>query len=152
MKRRAIHRRGLMLVEMLIVIGILAAFILVAGKLFTTTLRMTQTSHESSADVAAYESFARVIRRDAWGAAEVSALPQGGIAIKRGDGVVINWLADDGGAVVRRTGDNREPELRWPGLGGKVRLVADPAGVVVRSGDAGSRFASQLKLAGRGPA
>jgi hypothetical protein len=143
------QRRGVMLFEMLITIGLIAIFIALAGKLFTTTLRLTQTSDEASRTVAAYESALAALRRDAWGASEVVALPeQGGLRVTRGDGSAVTWSIDnDDDAMVRREGQSI---LRWPGVGAKASVHPDPAGILVRAGEDEIRLTSELLLARKG--
>ena len=142
------RRRGVMLLEMLITIGLLAIFIALAAKLFTTTLRLTQTSNEASRTVAAYESAVAALRRDAWGANEVAALPeQGGLRVTRGDGSAVTWSIDDDSAMVRREGQS---VLCWPEVGAKVSVHPDPAGILVRAGEDEIRLTSELLLARKG--
>ena len=139
---------GVTLVEMLIAIGLVAIFIAMAGKLFTTTLRLTQRSNDAARDVAAYESCASALRRDAWGAVEVVALTDGGggVRVVRGDGTAVTWGKDEEGAMVRREG---ESVLRWPGVAAKVTLHPDPAGILLRAGADEIRLTSQVLLARR---
>jgi Tfp pilus assembly protein FimT len=140
-----------MLFEMLITIGLIAIFIALAAKLFTTTLRLTQTSNEASRTVAAYESAVAALRRDAWGASEFVALPeQGAVRITRGDGSAVTWSIDnddDDNAMVRREGQS---VLRWPEVGAKVSVHPDPAGILVRAGEDEIRLTSELLLARKG--
>jgi hypothetical protein len=136
-----------MLFEMLITIGLLAIFIALAAKLFTTTLRLTQRSNDVARDVAAYESAMAAQRRDAWGARDVVALPeQGWLRVTRGDGSAVTWSIDDENAMVRREG---ESVLRWPEVGAKVSVHPDPAGILVRGGGDEIRLTSELLLMAR---
>ena len=143
-------RRGVMLIEMLITIGLVAIFLVVAGKLFSTTLRLTHSSQSAASNVAAFESCVAALRRDAWGAAETVLMPGVGVRITLGDGAVISWSADDDGALVRRIEGTSAPiARRWPGLGATVTLQPDGAGgLLVRAGDDEVRLVSQLGLAG----
>lgn len=141
---RPARRRGVMLLEMLITIGLIAIFIVMAGKLFTTTLRLTRTSNDAASDVSAYESSVAALRRDAWGAAEVTALPKGGgIRVARSDATAVTWSTDDEGALVRQEGQSVQ---RWPGVGGKVSLHAVSGGVLVRAGEDELRLTSEVLL------
>jgi len=149
---RSAARRGVMLLEMLIAIGMLAIFLVLAGKLFSTTLRLTHASHTATKDVALFESCVAALRRDAWSAAEMTALPHGGVRIRPGGraGATIDWSADNDGALVRRTEGTTVPNARrWPGMGTTLTLQPDGAGgLLVRAGDDEVRLVSQVVLAG----
>ncbi|MDQ3440400.1 MAG: hypothetical protein M3478_08645 [Planctomycetota bacterium] len=147
------RRRGVMLLEMLITIGVIAIFLVVAGKLFTTTLRLTHASQSAAKDIAIFESCVAALRRDVWGAAEMTAPAEGGVLIKRGDGASVTWSAEGDGALVRRGVDETSAEVarRWPGMAAKVSLHPDAAGLVVRAAgdDDELRLISQVLVARR---
>ena len=149
------RRHGMMLVEMLITIGVIALFLVLAGKLFTTTLRLTHASQRVAKDVALIDSCVAALRRDAWGAAEMTAIAGGGVRITQGDGAIFLWSADHDGALVRRTeGTSASDSRRWPGLGTTVTLQPDAGGgggggvLTVRAGEVELRLLSQVALAG----
>lgn len=139
-------RRGFLLVEMLIAIGMIGIFIIVSGKLFSTTLRLTHASQAATAGAATFESSARALRRDVWGAAEITVLPGGGVIIRQGDGASISWRAEDDGALVRRDEAAHPSVQRWPEMGTKVTLQPDRAGLVVRTGEGEMLLVSQVLL------
>jgi len=140
-----------MLLEMLITIGLVAIFLVLAGKLFTTTLRLTHTSNEAARDAAAFESCVAALRRDVWGAVEVVSTSEGKLSVLRGDKTIVTWGRDEEGAMVRRSGEaSAETVQRWPDVGVKVSLRPDPAGLIVRSGDDELRLASQVLLTRKG--
>lgn len=141
-------RRGVMLLEMLITIGLLAIFLVLAGKLFATTLRLTHAWSAAAREVAAYESCVAALRRDVWGAVDVTApAGGGGMRITRGEGTPITWSAEQDGALVRQEGAAVQ---RWPGLGAKVALHPDPDGMRLRAGEDELRLTSQVLLARKG--
>ncbi len=142
--------RGFLLVEMLITIGMIGIFIVVSGKLFATTLRLTHASHVAAGGVATFESSVRTLRRDVWGAAEITALPKGGMLIRQGDGASIIWTAEDDGALVRRDEALPPARRRWPGLGAKLTLHPHSGGLVVRAGDEEMLLVSQMLVAQAG--
>src|SRR5688500_8207016 len=93
-------RRGSWLVELLIVIGLIAAFLIVSARLFTTTMRLSQQSVESEARVARLDSAVRMLRADAWGASAMY-LDNGGVLMLEVDGRSIAWGSDADGALTR---------------------------------------------------
>ena len=146
--RGVFERAGFSLLEMLITIGLVAIFIVLAGKLFTTTLRLTRTSNDAARTVSAYEASVAALRRDAWGATEVTALPEGGgVRVARGDAEAVTWSSDGEGALVRREGQSVQ---RWPEVGAKLTLHPDDAGVLVRGDEDELRLASEVLLLRKG--
>ncbi len=140
-------RPGFLLVEMLITIGMIGIFIVVSGKLFATTLRLTHASHTAAGGVATYESCVQALRRDVWSAAEATAGSQGGIALQQGDGATISWSADEDGALVRREEASPPVARRWPGMATKLTLHPHGGGVIVRAGEDELLLVSQVRIA-----
>ncbi len=148
---RSCRYRGVLLVEMLVAIGLLGLFILVSGKLFSTTLRLTHASHTATGTVAAFESCVRALRSDVWSATEMMPLAGGGMRIVRGDGAVISWTTDADGALTRRGDDSHpEPERRWPALSKRLTMHPDAGGLIVRALDGEIYLISPVMLARAG--
>lgn len=143
------RRRGLMLLEMLITIGVFAIFLVLAGKLFAATLRLTHSSNIAARDMAAFESCVAALRRDAWDAVETTSLGGSGVRIRRGDGRTITWSEDDQGALVRSDEAGAEVARRWLGMGAKITVHANAAGLLVRASGDELRLVSQVLLARR---
>jgi len=145
---------GIALVEMLIAIGLIAVFLIISARLFTTTIRLSRQSHDAEERIARFDSAVRMLRSDVWGAAEMTGDAKGVLTIAR-DATSIVWRADETGALVRSetVGTHPPREQRWPDLGGRLTFrVEGPVLVVAgdeRSGRAGElRLVSQVRLAG----
>ena len=154
MTRFTRRARGIALVEMLVAIGLIAVFLVISARLFTTTIRLSRQSHDAEERIARFDSAVRMLRADAWGAAEMSVDAKGALRVAR-DGTSAVWRADETGALLRTETIGSDPprEQRWPDLGGRLTFrVEGPILVVAgdeRSGRAGElRLVSQVRLAG----
>ena len=149
--------RGIALVEMLIAIGLIAMFLIISARLFTTTIRLSRQSHDAEERIARFDSAVRMLRADAWGAANMSVDAKGVLTVAR-DRTSAVWRADETGALVRSetAGNDLLREQRWPDLGGSLNFQVEGPVLVVagdeRSGRAGElRLVSQVRLAGMAP-
>jgi hypothetical protein len=127
MKMKGPHRhrhrsrpRGFMLFEMLIALGVLAAFALIAVKLLTTSLRLAHDAGAARDRALRFESAVGVLRADVWGAAGVELPAPGTARITLGDGSIAVWSADAQGALSRTltapAGDGYPDRLEWAAL------------------------------------
>lgn len=155
--RRRPRARGFVLVELLIAIGLLVVFMIIAARLFTAMIRLSQQSAEAETRVARIDSAIRMLRADAWGATEMSVDPGGTLTIGDAQNSVV-WHSDEAGAMSRteKIGGSSPRAQAWPELGGQLRFrVEGPVLVVAgdeRSGRAGElRLVSQVRLAGVKP-
>jgi len=158
-RRRHCRARGVMLVEVLMAISLLVIFMIVAARQFHTIIRLSQQTSEAEARLASYDSAIRVLRADAWGAADVSVDKAEAVTLRGTDGTSVVWRSDEVGALIRAetTAKDAPPRTQaWPELGGRLRFrVEGPVLVVAgdeRTGRAGElRLISQVRLAGVKP-
>lgn len=109
------QRRGIFLINMLMAIGLMGAFVIVAERVFRLSL-LTSARAAASQDVAVrLERATDVLRADVWAAAAMQAEPKGGaVTLTDATGHTIEWSTEaQSGDLVRR-GENQE--RRWPAL------------------------------------
>ncbi len=153
--------RGFALIELLLTIGLLAAFLVIAARLFTATMRLTHRSAVAAAEVSAYESLVRTMRADVWSASAIALLPDGGVRLSgvqsSGGGGTVNWqrevdASNSGESLGDRLmirgadRDGHADQKRWPNLPGEIVFEPTPTGLVIRSGDDQTELISQLLL------
>lgn len=135
-RRRA---RGFMMFEMLVALGLLAAFALIAVKLMTTSIKLSHDAAEADSRAIRFESALAVLRADAWNMVSFDLPSPRTARLTRADGSLAVWSADAEGGLSRTlsAADGRGyPERRaWaalpPGLtfeqAGGVLLLVEPA-------------------------
>ena len=138
-RRLSRRARGFMLFEMLVALGLLAAFALIAVKLMTTSIKLSHDAAEADSRAVRFESALAVLRADAWNAVKFELPAPGTARLTRGDGSTAVWSADAEGGLSRTlsAADGRGyPESRaWgslpPGLtfeqADGVLLLVQPA-------------------------
>jgi Tfp pilus assembly protein PilX len=150
------HRRnrGILLFEILIVLALLAVFLIVSARLFTSMIRLSRQASDAEDRMARFDSAVRMLRSDAWGAAEMSVDAGEALTLST-DGGRIEWRSDEPSALTRimTASDGTTRQQRWPELGGRLRFrVEGPVLIVAgdeRSGRAGEmHLTSQVQLAG----
>ena len=141
--------RGFMLLEMIAALILLTAFALVASQLFTWSMRVVREAPPAEEQLLSFDSMVEALRADAWSAERVQVEDERTVRVGE-----VRWAVTDDGAVVRTA---RDESRVWPGVGTRVRFVADDAGVVVRVLDRGGAEAgrilvvSELQLLRRAP-
>ena len=122
---------GFVMVEMLVVIGMLAAVGLVAGQLFRVTMQVQRESawqqiHESQLDQSL-----RQLRTDVWRASSIEVRRSDAVRLNMSNGQEIDWEA--GSSLVRKSLALAEDqsEQRWNDLGVTLAFTPHAAGIVV---------------------
>ena len=118
------RRRAFMLIEMIGALILLTVFALIATRLFTWSMRVTQEAPLAQQQIHAFDSMLEALRADVWAAGQVRVGDEQSVSV--GD---VSWTVGDDGAVVQTAGDESRA---WPGVGERVRFEVDDAGVVVR--------------------
>jgi Tfp pilus assembly protein PilX len=109
------HRRGIFLVNILMAIGLMAAFVIVAERVFRLSLLTSARAAASQDTAVRLERATDVLRADVWTATSVQANAAGTmVTLKDPAGHPIEWRTDaKTGDLVRLAG---EQERRWPAL------------------------------------
>ena len=108
------HRHGIFIINMLMTIGLLAAFVVVADRVFRLSLITVNRATAGQEDALRLERALDTLRADTWTSAKLEPAP---------DGSAVTITPDDGQAIVWRTGDadlvrtQANDERRWPGVG-----------------------------------
>lgn len=172
-RRRASCRPGLILIEMLFVVGLLAIFALVATQVLATSLRVSGQIERTQARVSQFDQAMALLRSDVWRAASVEADGRSA-TVHWPDGRSVVWSASADGTIVRVEGPApaagavpaarpmgaatmpSAPVLpaRWEAVAPGVRFDADGGALrvsVPREGEMFDRLTlvSQIDLAGR---
>ena len=164
-RARRVRRRGIMLVEVLSAIILLAAFMIVSTQVLRTSLRAPQAGGDAAAGQARFDAALAQLRRDVWGAGKFEVIDPQTLRVERPGRPVVSWSVVEDGSLVRTlaqadaAGEQSEPMRReWPGIAkgvtfeaaGLVLTLVEPAGP---SGDARRvPLVSQLALANAGRA
>jgi hypothetical protein len=128
------QRRGIFLIHMLMTIGLLAAFVIVAERVFRLSL-LTATGVATRQEVAIrLERATDVLRADVWRAVKVEAGQDGNqVRVTDADGKTVEWRTDaDGGDLVCVAAAE---ERRWPGLGLTFRYEDGLLSVAGKAGE-----------------
>jgi prepilin-type N-terminal cleavage/methylation domain-containing protein len=121
-------RRGLTLIEMLVVLGLIAAFAALASALFQSAFRTAASSSQNMADAATLDSAITALRRDVWEGARVDVRDCQSVAIQRPDNSQVLWQVGDDGALSRIAGDLRHDYRALPV---DIRFTGDQNGLVL---------------------
>ena len=122
--RRTRRRGGFMLVNMLITIGLLAAFSVVAVRVFRLSMQTVERSAREQEILIREGQAMGVMREDVWGAAKVEA------EAKRLRIADVEWRTEGNGDLLRVAGDEVR---RWTGLG--MTFEREGSWVVARRGE-----------------
>lgn len=147
--------RGMLLLDMLIGLSLLAAFSLVAARLLSTTLRVSSDATRISGNLSRFDNAVAWLRADVWGAREVQIGGPQAFTVRPASGPDVMWQVDAEGTLSRMSlSDVGAPEeRRWPEAGAGLGFEWDGVGLTVRetvdAADRGveMRLISQLPLA-----
>ena len=114
-RNRRRPRRGVFIMNMLVTLGLMAGFVIVAERLFRLTVMTVSKSTAGQEDALRLERALDVLRADVWGAAKVEPGANGStVRVTDAGQATVEWRTEgDGGDVVRVAGAE---ERRWPEL------------------------------------
>lgn len=148
--------RGMFLIEMLVVIGLLAAFLIISARLLTSMIRLSRQASDAEDRIVRFDSAVRVLRGDAWSATGIAG-DAGAVTIER-DQTTIEWRSAEDGSLVRTLNvpDAPPQAQRWPELGGQLQFRVEGPVLIVAADDSSGRtgelrLVSQVMLAGGTP-
>jgi hypothetical protein len=151
---------------MLVVLGLLGVFAVVATRLIHTTLGLYREAGRVEDEAQWVDAAVRQLRRDVWSAGEVTLQGTQAVTVSTGGTGAVEWRVDPQGALVRSAlvrsapggGDGAGATRRWPEVGGRLTFAWDGVALTVRGADRGAdraggiRMVSQMKLAEAGGA
>lgn len=109
-------RRGFMLVELMVVVGLVAFVGLVSMQLFRATLRTWSASANEQAVQSRFDLAIGQLRRDVWSATSIELADPTSISI-HDPTETVHWTADASGGLSRNSGHPADAR-HWPNLGG----------------------------------
>jgi hypothetical protein len=108
-------RRGIFLINILMAIGLMGAFVIIAERVFRLSLLTTARAAATQDTAVRLERATDVLRGDVWTSASVQANPAGSsVTIKDPAGHTIEWRTEPETGDLLRTAENHE--RRWPAL------------------------------------
>lgn len=154
MKRTIRHpRRGYLLIEMLVIIGIMSIAIFVEVKLYRTTMHIVQSEPQNQKQLMAMEQLVRWLRKDVWAAQNIAVSPENTVSLTLPGNRSIEWKF--GETDVTRSERSGEQEPLVAHFSSPIRLVPQADGPrlsVMAAPDSNSEsrqvFTSQLMLGG----
>lgn len=149
-------RRGMTLIEVMLAIGVLATFFLVATALINASLRVPQEAADAHAAKARLDDALSHLRGDVWAAETVTVAEDGALVVRRPDGRAALWRVSSDGTwsrhAARVAGGRLDDARTWPAIAPGATFSAAGPSLAVRfprtPSDPGGevRFVSQLRL------
>ena len=126
-----------MLIELLAMLIAIAAFMFLATRLFTSTMRLNGQAAAVHTNTARFDAALRALRADVWGADSLSASKN---TLTIGS---LQWTIDPSGTFIR-TQQNKQQ--RWPTSIANITLTARATQVVVTVPDTQQSRGAQIHL------
>ena len=124
--RRQRRSGGFMLVQMLIVLGLMGAFVVVADRVYRLSITTSVKAAREQEDLIRLEQAMSALRADVWHATKLETPDP--TTLRIGD---VTWDSLDGGELLRTQGDEQR---EWSELG--LKFERQGSLVVVRRGGA----------------
>ena len=131
------RRRGIILVELLLALGLMAAFVVVATRLFRLSLNTANAAAVQQEDSLRLEQATRALRQDVWHATKIE-LPDATHLHLTGDKLDVTW---NGAPNLTRSED--DVHQQWPRL--ELRFERQGPWVVVKRAGAEVALLRQLE-------
>ena len=109
---RARRLRGFMIVQMLVVLGLMGAFVIVAERVFRLSMQTSTRAATEQEDLLRLERAMTQMRADVWRAGKIE-VDKSSVHVS-GDGLDATWKTLADGNLRRSEGKD---EQRWTGLG-----------------------------------
>lgn len=154
MKRTIRHpRRGYLLIEMLVIIGIMSIAIFVEVKLYRTTMHIVQSEPQNQKQLMAMEQLVRWLRKDVWAAQNIAVSQENTVTLTHPGNRNIEWKFAETDVTRSERSGEQEPLVAHFSI--PIQLVPQADGprlVVIAAPDSNSEsrqmFTSQLMLGG----
>jgi type II secretory pathway pseudopilin PulG len=123
------HRRhGLTLIDMLIAIGLISIFSVLAVKLVATSMRVSNEATRTQDLSSRFDSAVSQLRRDVWGAAKLESPDGKSIQISRDGEPAISWKILDDGTISRVAPDVQQ---QWAKVGAGMTVKIEGSLVIL---------------------
>ena len=137
LRTSCLRRRGVMLWDVLIALGLIAVFLTVTTKILHASMRIPYRANELETLATRFDGAVEQLRRDTWNSTALAAAGQDGrsVRIERGggDNAPVTWAIDDAGTISRTEKDKQI----WPGVAkGMTFQVDGPVLILVEPPDA----------------
>lgn len=139
-----ITRRGFTLLSVLVAMAIIGAFVVVAERLTTSSIRLSRQAQEAQTQMIRWEHLLSTLRADVWRATSLQVTDRQ-VRLGLPDGKASVWTADGEGTVVR-TAEGQQ-DNRWASVADGVHFEQCDGGLVVVVEDGASRRTSRIPLA-----
>ena len=130
-------RRGVMLWDVLIALGLIALFLTVTTKILHASMRIPYQANQVETLATRFDGVVEHLRRDAWNSTAVAAVGQDGrsVRIERGGGEPpVTWTIDDAGDISRT--ETEQDKQSWPGVAkGMTFQIDGPALILIEPPD-----------------
>ncbi len=124
---RSNRRRGFWLIELMMVIGLLAAFGMVSIVVFRMSSRATFTAGQTLEAAQRFDQAVRMLRTDVMGSSSIKADGASSVELQSPDGPVV-WQIRPDGWLIRRQGRD---ETRWERMPADLRFETGAARLTV---------------------
>ena len=97
-------RRGVVLWDILVALGLLALFLTVTTKILQSAMRIPYRANELETLATRFDGVVEQLRRDVWNSTAIATVGQDGksVRIERGGGEApVTWAIDDAGTISR---------------------------------------------------
>ena len=129
MKQRRLRRGGFMIVQMLVVLGLMAAFVVVAERVFRLSVQTSARAASEQEDLLRLERAMTQLRADVWRAKKLE-IAKSSVHVSA-EGLDATWQTAADGELQRTEGDAVQ---HWTGLG--LEFERQGPWLVVRRGEA----------------
>jgi type II secretory pathway component PulJ len=134
-ERRRNKSGGFVLMEIMLALGLLMIFSIIATKVIVTSLKVLKQSGEQHDQIVRFDSAMAMLRRDAWSARQVSSAEPNTLSIMHDDSA-ITWSIEKN-SVVRKAADAHTSQ-RWE-LEAKLSFSVTSPTLTVSVQDAGGQ-------------
>ena len=118
--------RGFTLIELLVSLALLAAFALVATRVFTTSMRAIDQSGRTQNMATRFDSMLYKLREDVWSAKNIDSADERALALTDAKGQLIRWTMGDDGSITRTIEQISETEV-WPEVASGLHFLRNGA-------------------------
>ena len=140
------RRRGVTLFDMIVAIGLISIFSVVAVKLIVTSMRVSNASVRSEDLGSSFDSAVGQLRRDVWSATGLQSPDAKNLHISRDGEPAVSWTIADDGTMTRAASETKRG---WPKVGAGMTVKIDGPVVMLVEPDSSAIAARRIAVASR---